>query len=218
MMQGDAYNRGIRVLNNAGNPVTLNDVMDVEISIGHITKRYRAAELSYGSSGVWLFPVSQNDSFGYWPDKDIKSNIRLVWNNGVVEGKRIYGVRFDESISKEVLAMANSYGEAAASYTVQVDGPYGYSDSAGKTRDVILYAESWKGGESPFSQAIELDFVSANSIVGIDVSAEDFELLCKNGIGLVSENDGGIVTIHAIGGKPNWNVVIQCTTKEVVRV
>ena len=40
MMQGDSYNLGIRILNNAGNPVTPDDVIDVEITIGHLRKTY----------------------------------------------------------------------------------------------------------------------------------------------------------------------------------
>ena len=35
MMQGDSYYQGIRILNNAGNPVTPDDVKDVEIVIGN---------------------------------------------------------------------------------------------------------------------------------------------------------------------------------------
>ena len=102
MMQGDAYYLGIRILNNAGNPVTPDDVKDIEISIGHLIKTYRNAEIVY-EGGFWLYPLSQEETFGYWPEKEIKSRIRLFWPNGVVEGKPIYGIRFAESISKEVL-------------------------------------------------------------------------------------------------------------------
>ena len=33
----------------------------------------------------------------------IKAQIRILWANGIVEGKPIYGVRINESTSKEVL-------------------------------------------------------------------------------------------------------------------
>ena len=101
MMQGDSYNLGIKILNNAGNPVTPDDISDVEISIGHLRKTYMNAELTY-SDGVWLFPLSQKETFGYWPSS-VKAQVRVVWANGVIEGKPLYGVRVDESISKEVL-------------------------------------------------------------------------------------------------------------------
>ena len=101
MMQGDAYLLGIRILNNAGVPVTPADVDDVEITIGHIKKRFSDAALSY-NNGVWLFPLTQKETFGYIPAKP-KAQVRVKWANGVIEGKPLYGVRIDESISKEEL-------------------------------------------------------------------------------------------------------------------
>lgn len=101
MMQGDSYNLGINILNNAGNPVAPEDVKDVEITIGHLRKTYLNAELTY-ANGVWLFPLSQEETFGYWP-ASVKAQVRVVWANGVVEGVPLYGVRMEESISKEVL-------------------------------------------------------------------------------------------------------------------
>lgn len=101
MMQGDSYYLGIRILNNAGYPVTPKDISDVEISIGHLIKNYHSAELLY-SDGYWLFPLSQEETFEYWP-KVVKAQVRVVWSNGVVEGKPLHGIRIQESISKEVL-------------------------------------------------------------------------------------------------------------------
>lgn len=101
MMQGDSYNLGINILNNAGSPVTPDDVRDVEITIGHLRKTYVNGELAY-SDGVWMFPINQKDSFGMWPAA-VKAQVRVAWANGVVEGKPLYGIRNEESISKEVL-------------------------------------------------------------------------------------------------------------------
>lgn len=101
MMQGDSYNMGIRIENNAGMPVTPADVIDVEITIGHIKKKYSDAALSF-SDGVWMFPLSQIETFGCMPASP-KAQVRVKWANGVIEGKPLYGVRIEESISKEVL-------------------------------------------------------------------------------------------------------------------
>lgn len=101
MMQGDSYNLGINILNNAGNPVTPDDVSDVEITIGHLRKTYKNSELRF-SDGVWQFPLSQDETFGYLPSAP-KAQVRVVWANGVIEGKPLYGVRISESLSKEVL-------------------------------------------------------------------------------------------------------------------
>lgn len=101
MMQGDSYLLGINILNNAGVSVTPADVLDIEISIGHIKKKYSSAELSF-SNGMWMFPLSQRETFGCLPASP-KAQVRVKWANGVIEGKPLYGVRIDESISKEVL-------------------------------------------------------------------------------------------------------------------
>ena len=101
MMQGDSYNLGFTVLNNAKTPVTPDDIQDLEITIGHIRKTYRNSQITY-FNGKWLFPLTQKETFEYWP-KTVKSQIRILWANGVVEGKPVYGIRINESTSKEVL-------------------------------------------------------------------------------------------------------------------
>ena len=101
MMQGDSYSLGIRILNNAGNPVTPDDIRDLEITIGPLRKTYLNAQVIF-HDGLWLFPLSQKETFGYWPSS-LKAQVRVAWANGVIEGKPIYGVRIHESISKEVL-------------------------------------------------------------------------------------------------------------------
>lgn len=101
MMQGDSYNLGFTVTNNAGSVVTPNDIIDMEITIGHLVKRYSNSEITF-KDGRWMFPLSQKETFGYWPSVP-KCQIRIKWANGVIEGKPIYGVRVNESFSKEVL-------------------------------------------------------------------------------------------------------------------
>ena len=101
MMQGDSYYIGFTVLNNARVPVTPDNIDDVEITIGHLRKTYRNAQVIF-DSGKWMFPVTQQESFGYYP-KATRAGIRVLWKDGTVEGKEIRGVRIRESISKEVL-------------------------------------------------------------------------------------------------------------------
>lgn len=101
MKQGDEYNLGINILNNAGSPVTPDDITDVEITIGHLRKTYRNAQLKF-SNNVWMFPLSQEETFAIYPGA-VKAQVRLIWANGAIEGKPLYGIRMDEGISKEVL-------------------------------------------------------------------------------------------------------------------
>lgn len=101
MMQGDSGFYGIQILNNAGNPVIPEDVRDIEVTIGHLIKKYSNAELIY-TNGWWLFPISQEETFEMKP-LQTKSQVRVAWANGVVEGMPLYGVHPYESLSKEVL-------------------------------------------------------------------------------------------------------------------
>lgn len=101
MMQGDSYLLGIHILNNAGTPVTPADVADIEITVGSIKKKYSDAALSY-RDGLWLFPLSQKETFAFLPAAP-KAQVRIKWANGVIEGKPLYGVRIHESLSKEEL-------------------------------------------------------------------------------------------------------------------
>lgn len=101
MMQGDSYNIGIALLNNAGEPITPTDVDDVEITIGWDSKRYSLGQLMF-SNGLWLYPISQTESFEQRAGK-ASSQARIKWKNGFVEGQPIHGANFAESRSKEVL-------------------------------------------------------------------------------------------------------------------
>lgn len=101
MMQGDSYNLGIRLLNNAQQPITPEDVEDVEITIGWESKRYKLGQLMY-YEGMWLYPISQAESLAQWPGK-VDAQVRIKWNNGFVEGQSLQGIQFQQSRSKEVL-------------------------------------------------------------------------------------------------------------------
>ena len=100
-MQGDSCFLGIRLLNNAGNPITPGDILEVEITIGGLRKTYTGAQLQH-RDGLWLFPLTQQETFSL-PPMTQQAQVRLVWANGAVEGAPLYGVRILESISKEVL-------------------------------------------------------------------------------------------------------------------
>lgn len=101
MMQGDSYSIGVKILNNAGSNVTPNDVIDVEITIGRVSKRLSRGQLLFDRNS-WLYPVSQSESMAILPGT-VPAQVRVIWKNGAVEGKRIEGIRMHESLSKEVL-------------------------------------------------------------------------------------------------------------------
>ena len=101
MMQGDGCALGIGIYNSADSPVETVDVLDVEITLGRLRKTYSRGQLSF-QGGVWLFPLSQGESFGLSPGP-LRAQVRVVWANGVAEGTELHGITVEESISKEVL-------------------------------------------------------------------------------------------------------------------
>ena len=101
MMQGDSYSLDIEVLTADGTVVTDADVSNVEITIGHLRKTYADGIVRY-DSGVWKFPMTQEETFKDLPSL-VRGQVRLVWKNGDVEGIPLDGIRVKESISREVL-------------------------------------------------------------------------------------------------------------------
>ena len=101
MMQGDSYDLGIRILNNAGSEVTPEDVLDVEITIGEHSKSLANGQIRYDNK-AWLYPLTQQESMEIMPGS-VPAQVRVLWKNGTVEGARLDGLRVHESLSREVL-------------------------------------------------------------------------------------------------------------------
>ena len=102
MMQGDSYGLRIEIKNESDEAVTPDDVTDVEITVGFFRKTLAKGEVLY-SDGVWIFPISQEESFKL-PSTRIKAQVRVAWNNGGIEGTSLDDIRVKESLSKVVLA------------------------------------------------------------------------------------------------------------------
>lgn len=84
------------------------EMCDLDIS-KYVKQRDKADYLPWASclkllysDGLWLFPLSQQETFRFLPSVQ-KAQVRLLWANGVLEGKEAPSVRINESISKEVL-------------------------------------------------------------------------------------------------------------------
>ena len=101
MMQGDSYGLMIEILNSDGMPITLEDVSDVEISVGLLRKTFANGEVRY-VDGRWVFPLSQEETFTL-PSGKVKAQVRIVWANGGVKGCSLGDIRVKESLSRVVL-------------------------------------------------------------------------------------------------------------------
>lgn len=111
--------------------------------------------------------------------------------------------------------MAYFYG-GATNLTVQLEGPFGSVGSAVKLTRIELPVDDWKGGISPFSQTVEVSGISTGSRVDLLPDAAQAEDLCRGGIALLAGQDGGTVTVYALGHKPAADLSLQAAITEVI--
>lgn len=87
--------------------------------------------------------------------------------------------------------------------------------SPAKLGDVTILANGWVGDASPYSQVVEIAGVTENSQVDLTPSVEQLAIFHDKDLAFVTENDGGVVTVYAVGQKPQNDYTIQVTITEV---
>ena len=80
---------------------------------------------------------------------------------------------------------------------------------------VELLSERWVGESSPYSQVVEIDGVTPYSQVDLNPSVEQLTIFHDKDLAFVTENDGGVVTVYAIGDRPANDYVMQVSITEV---
>lgn len=81
--------------------------------------------------------------------------------------------------------------------------------------EVTLLAANWVGTESPYSQVVAIDKVTEKSQVDLKPSVEQLAVFHDKDLAFMTENDGGVVTVYAIGDKPQNDYTIQVSITEV---
>lgn len=110
---------------------------------------------------------------------------------------------------------AGAYMEAAyvadtKTYVVRNGG-----GSAAIISEATLLADAWVGDESPYSQVVAIASVTEYSQVDLTPSVEQLAIFHDKDLAFVTENDGGVVTVYAIGDKPTNDYTMQVTITEV---
>lgn len=80
---------------------------------------------------------------------------------------------------------------------------------------IELLAANWVGTESPYSQVVTIPGVTENCKVEPDLSVEQIEAFRDKELAFSTENEDGVVTVYAIGQKPENDYTIQVTITEV---
>jgi hypothetical protein len=84
-----------------------------------------------------------------------------------------------------------------------------------KIGEAVLLANKWVGTENLFSQIVSINGVTTNSQVDLTPSVEQLAVFYEKDLTLVTENEDGVVTVYAIGQKPQNDYTIQVTITEV---
>lgn len=101
MMRGDAYEIALALTDEEGNPITTEEVAEVEISLGDVTKTYTSGDVVY-DDGKWLFPLTQDETlFTLAPVSGLQ--VRVKYLLGDVVGAKVGNVYIISSNSEEVL-------------------------------------------------------------------------------------------------------------------
>ena len=82
--------------------------------------------------------------------------------------------------------------------------------------EVTLLASKWVGSDHLYSQVVNIDGITENSQVDLTPSVEQLVVFYEKDLTFVTENDGGVVTVYAIGQKPTNDYVVQITVTEVI--
>ena len=89
------------------------------------------------------------------------------------------------------------------------------SKSSARIAYIDLLASNWIGDSSPYSQVVEIDGITENSQVDLTPSIEQLVVFYEKDLCFVTENDDGVVTVYALGQKPENDYTMQVTITEV---
>lgn len=82
---------------------------------------------------------------------------------------------------------------------------------------INILASAWTGGNDLYSQVVNVPGVTKNSQVDLTPSIEQLVIFYNKNLTFVTENVNGVVTVYAIGQKPENDYTMQATVTEVNR-
>lgn len=120
----------------------------------------------------------------------------------------------DTKIAEAVAKIMDNPDEALNSINELVDWVKNNSTKP-KIVTITLFANSWTGDASPYSQVVTVNGVTENSKIDLQPTTLQVVALQDAEIVLTTENNAGIVTVWAIGDKPTEDMEVQAEIKEV---
>ena len=150
--------------------------------------------------------------------------------DGIALAFQMASIKAGETLAKAMEAMetaeiavvsANVAVESANSAVKSVNGAVPDTDGNVNITTLVtigtvnLPAANWTGSGNLYSQVVSIAGVTENSQVDLTPSVEQLVAFYEKDLTLVTENDDGVVTVYAIGQKPQNDYTIQVTITEV---
>lgn len=81
--------------------------------------------------------------------------------------------------------------------------------------EITLLSARWEGEGNLYSQVVDVAGITEYSQVDLTPGVEQLAIFYEKDLTFVTENDGGVLTVYAIGQKPENDYTIQVTITEV---
>ena len=185
------------------------EICNIHGSAGYPIIQILASRLeSVDASGLQKYLASNPITIYYVLDKAIESAIP---EEELAAFSALHTNRPDTTIYND--AAAYMYLEYIMDAKIYIDRLVRGSSSW--LTSVTLRASSWKGSESLYSQVITINGITKYSKVDLLPSVEQLAVFYNKNVAFVTENEGGVVTVYAIGEKPTNDYTMQAQITEV---
>ena len=122
---------------------------------------------------------------------------------------------YDTEKEVESTSEFNALADLIAKAQSVIGNGGGAAGSAVRIGQATIRAAAWVGDAAPYSQVVAIDGITEYSQVDLNPSVEQLAIFHEKDLAFVTENDGGIVTVYAIGDKPQNDYTMQVTITEV---
>ena len=117
----------------------------------------------------------------------------------------------------DTIILNNAGAWMEAEYVVDAKKYFESIGTGGVARlsSVTLRASAWKGADGLHSQVVTINGVTPYSKVDLLPSVEQLAIFHNKDVAFVTENDGGVITVYAIGDRPTNDYTMQVSITEV---
>ena len=98
---------------------------------------------------------------------------------------------------------------------IQILGSFLNKTPTVRIADINLLASAWIGDTSPYAQVVNIAGITEYSQIDVTPNVTQLDIFYNKDLTFVTENENGIVTVYAIGDKPQNDYTVQVTITEV---